>query len=195
MALLVLEKWRAKEIVIPNDINAEVTGARFKMGNDMLHIFGYYNPHRLKPNKKLFEFTESFENYLLLGDLNCKMQPWDDGTDANGVALQKILDENNGAILNNVNQPTFFHQRKDSPLNYSTLDLMIASSIFAARLNFIKTLPYSFVDTFQRKYYHLPLLATFDMEKQLEMAEKPKTQAFKYFQAEWGEVSGRIINK
>ena len=101
------------------------------------------------------------------------------------------ISHGNGQILNPPHQPTF-KRDANGLISESTLDLFVASPIFATNFNTSETLEVSPVVKFQNKYFHLPITATFNM-KNVQKSNKISHHVSRvYERADWDKVKNEM---
>jgi len=196
-ALLIADKFFTEAICINQrfvDNDVEFVGTRISLGNKDFNFFAYYNPPWRKPDRRLLKYIdENFDNYLVLGDFNCKLRPWDTDVNPNGTELASILSSTRGQILNEINMPTFF-RTVNNVTSTSTLDLAVGSGEFINAYKYSRPLHKSHVDVFQRSYYHIPMILGFELEKETRR-RKPHNKALMYFRANWEKFQSKIESK
>ena len=129
--------------------------------------------------------AETLGDYLIVGDLNAKVEPYDI-QNANGKCLTTILKSTNGTIINENFSPTYYQH------NYSsTLDLAIASPQLINHLNSIEIISISSLAEYQKVNFHLPVTISFRIEK--KPYKKPSFHSsFIYAKADWDEVKNEL---
>jgi exonuclease III len=105
----------------------EIVGIETKIEGKYYYIYCLYNPPEKPINPNVFKYLETKKDYILLGDLNCRLEQIDGKTNANGRKLSEILETSRCLLLNEKNKPTFFENRKDRQPYKSTLDLVFSS--------------------------------------------------------------------
>jgi hypothetical protein len=172
--------------------NEEIVGVRLKLEGKFYHIFCWYLPPEKPLNRKDFEFMQKCGNYILVGDLNSKLSTLNKTTNANGRKLQDIIDTNNCYVLNQVNQPTYIRKHATKSSYKSTLDLFIVSQNIEKLKRKIETLNYSAVSKHQQKWFHVPVMAVFDIKISKKFIRKSKISSFLYEKAKWGDFHAKL---
>ena len=136
IAILINNKFKFEEINL-EQFKEEIIGIKiFTENNTELNIFTYYNPPQSILNKEIFDFIEqSFENYLICGDLNSKSLTFNcKSENSNGVILEDIIINNSCQIINDGNFSPTFHTITGKTNYHELLDFFIGSPIFAGSL-------------------------------------------------------------
>jgi exonuclease III len=193
-ALLIADKFFTEAVIINTkyvDENVEFVGTRIVLGNKDFTFIAYYNPPWRKPDRKLLKYVDdNFDNYLILGDINCKTSPWDIDQNPNGIELAKILSTTRAQILNELDMPTFY--RTINNITYtSTLDLAIGAGDFIDAFRDSKILKTSYVDVYQKSYYHVPVIFNFELAKATKKRVSNKNSLL-YFKANWEKFKDSI---
>jgi hypothetical protein len=133
-------------------------------------------------------------DFILLGDLNCRLDQIDGKSNANGLKLAQILEASRRCqLLNEKNKPTFFESRKDRQPYKSTLDLILTSNNVEKYKHKFYTLPISAVAKHQRKKYHIPVVTEFALKVAKNAKRKSMISSYLYDKAKWNEFYiGRI---
>lgn len=198
VALLVKDSLTiSKEIALPEQAftateraNAEMVGAEIKIGNKFINVFSLYNPPGTILNEKLLSFISKHGDYILVGDLNAKLERFVEGTNRTGTHLESTLQNIDGKIVNDSEAPTFFRYVYGDLSSKSTLDLVLVSESLVSKVIKVDTLKVSAaVDSLNElsrpSYFHLPLVP------QMNIDEKHKKERTSFTQKQIGQNSSK----
>ena len=120
-----------------------------------------------------------------MGDLNAKLPPYNTTYNRNGTALENILLSSNGQILNDPDSSNYTSYYTSLNTNsHAVLDYFIGSEALASKLSHYSTMPKTNFDIYQNKYYHVPIKAIFNIERD-ETPEINVNRAYIYAKADW----------
>lgn len=116
-------------------------------------------------------------NYLLIGDLNCRIRPYCKTYNANGKKLELFLLTSKGAILNKGNKPTSFWNSEGKESN-AVLDLFIGTNLFNINVGKYTILNNSIVSPYEKNHYHVPVVMTFNLGRKRKIIQKSKNNSY-----------------
>ena len=184
VAMIVNNKIKFDQIVIPSSINEEIIGITIKFKKVKLSFFTIYNPPKKKIGEACFEFIKTFGNFVILGDLNAKIPQLNKLPNQNGIILDKLIQDIDALVVNNPNYPTNFHLIDGRESN-SIIDLAIISAKVFPLYKSCITLFDSAVDIYHKKYFHVPVVLSFIVEQDKQTTERDKCPPYNYQKANW----------
>ena len=186
VALLIRDNIPYEEIKIPNEFTDEIIGIFVKLKGRKVAIFTHYNPPSESLNKSLYEYIDNkYKEYLIIGDLNAKIRPYNKTSNKNGKILNDIMIKTRAQIINPINAGFTSFRSTMVKSSHSTLDYMVGTELFYESLENFKTHKYSILSHHQNLYYHVPIIGTFNLEKHQKILEKSKNNTFIYERADW----------
>ena len=115
VVLLVKENLVCERIKLPPTVQEEeLIRIELKIEGKSHYIFCFYNPPQKTLNNKIIEFAEQQGDFILLGDLNCKLREFDLTDNRNGTKLRELIESSKIFILNDKHKPTFFRKYSES---------------------------------------------------------------------------------
>ena len=157
-ALLIKDNLVSEKLNLPLSLKEEeLVGAELKIGGKLYNIFCFYNPPpKGYKQTSLRARRRRIGNFLILGDLNCKIRELDGSDNRNGIRLKEIINKSRSFILNKKDKSTFFRKTNESWYK-STLDLLIAPETLERAKIRIEVLDISAVTKHQEKNFHVPI--------------------------------------
>ena len=201
VALLIRDSLTVtKEITLPEQIftlveraTTEIVGIEIKIGNRHINVFSMYNPPGMLLNEKVLNHITNLGDYILIGDLNAKLEKFDGCKNRTGVHLEPIIQNLDSRIMNEKDTPTFFRYVFGSLISTSTIDLVLVNESLASKVVKVDTLKSSAaIDSLNEEgrpsYFHLPLVCEISVEEKLKKERKSFKPSFIYDKANWGKL-------
>ena len=182
VALYIDEQLEYYAINFPPHVNYEILGVKVKTREYLLSVFVMYLPLNLDQTRKLSSFCHPLKILFWFAH----------SSDSHGVLLEKVSSETNLCIAN-PDKPTNFHitNSKESTL---TIDLVITKVSILNRLKRFLTPDTTHLDIYQQNYYHLPIIAVFDLSSDKLPKNVSKNAPYLYEKANWAAFQSNILN-
>jgi exonuclease III len=188
-AILFKDKLRAKPIVLDEKFSdLEIVGGEINLGASVLSVFSWYVRPQERVRADLLRYIESLGDFIILGDLNAKINTLNEHTNPSGRLLEAELQCMNIRVMNSPNLPTYVRENDHGRFYKSIIDLVVASESMAQKMINFETHEISPVYDAELKYFHIPLSCEFEVELRPKKERISYHKPFLYDKAKWEEL-------
>jgi hypothetical protein len=184
-------EWKNEQNKAESLEHLEAIGLPIYFGNKIVNVFTYYNPPENKIDERLFKLAEQLGEFLIIGDLNAHIPPYERTTNQRGKELVSILGESMGTVLNDQNKPTYIHNR-EGQIYGSTLDLGIGSPFLSRNIINMEIIKNSEISKYQKLAYHEVLKFEIKTVEYNIIKRIQNNPSFIYNNANWEEFNDEL---